>query len=258
METENVFSGREDPFAVPLGQEPLLIPYLLISSLASPIGLGIQPGARVSFFGANISVDGESVNDGETLTLVIGGHQLATSSGNFQSWDVSGGVSVGGSTSATPLTVSGNGSVSENAQAPPPPPDDQSTTDIAQRLMRAVVDLLRHGMIYYYYALADIPETGPGSGEYGPINHMFPLTPIALHKGWIEGKERIITAIHGTYVSVPPKPNVRPRVHCFDIWGRPITVPVIVLPLMTTQGAAWYVEVRIKDWAEIAIIEYEP
>lgn len=257
METKYVFSGREDPFAVPLGQEPVLIPYLLRSSLASPIGLGIQPGARVSFFGSSISVDGESINNGETLTLVTGVHTLAASSGNFQSWNVSGWVSVGGSTPTTLLTISGNGSVSENSQAPPPPADDPSTTDIAQRIMRAVVVYLRHGMIYYHYGLTEIPETGPGSGEYGPINHMFPLTPIALQKGWIEGKERIIAAVHGTYVSVPPKPNVRPRVHCFDIWGRPITVPVRVSPLQTERGPAWEVEVRIKDWAEIAVIEYD-
>ena len=257
METEFLFSGREDPFAVPLGQEPILIEYLLRSSLASPIALGIESGARVSFFGSGISVDNESITDGETLTLVIGGHTLATSSGNFQSWNVSGAVAVVGTTSNTPLTVNGNGCVSENFPAPPPPPDDQSTTDIAQRVMRAVMDCLRHGMVYYHYGLTQIPEIGPGSGEYGPINHMFPLTPIALHKGWIEGEERIITAIHGTYLSVPPRPHARPRVHCFDIWGRPITVPVSVSALHTARGPASEVEIQIKDWAEFAVIEYD-
>jgi hypothetical protein len=262
IETENVFSGKNDPFAIPLGEEPVLNPYLLISSLASPIGLGINPGARVSFFGSDITIDGVSVNNGETLTLVIGDHNLATTSGNFQSWNVSQpvagkGVAVGGSTPKTTLTVTGNGSVSENAPAPPAPPDDLSTTDIAQRVMRAVVDLLRHGMVYYYYGLRDIAATGPGSGEYGPINHMFPLTPIALHKGWIEGKERTITVIHGTYLSVPPWPNARPRVHCFDIWGRPITAPVKVSAVQTPRGPAWEVDVHIKDWAEFAIIDYE-
>jgi hypothetical protein len=257
METENLFSGNSDPFAVPLGQEPVLIPYFLRSSLATPIGLGINPGARISFFGLGMTVDNVSVNNGETLTLVLGVHQLATTSGAFQSWNVSGGVALGGSTPATTLTVSGNGSVSENSPAPQPPPDDPSTTDTAQRVMRAVIDYLRHGMIYYYYGLTEIPETGTGSGEYGPINHMFPLTPVALHAGWIEGKERIITAIHGTYVSVPPAPNVQPRVHCFDIWGRPITVPVAVSPFQTERGSAWQVEVGIKDWAEFAVIEYD-
>jgi hypothetical protein len=258
METEYVFSGKKDPFAVPLGQEPVLIPYLLTSSLASPIGLGINPGARVSFFGSNMSVDGESVDNGETLTLIIGDHTLATSSANFQSWNVSGGVAVGGSTSTTGLTVSGYGSVSENSPAPPPPqPGDPSTTDTAQRVMRAVVDLLRHGMVYYHYGLRDIPDTGTGSGEYGPINHMFPLTPIALHKGWIAGKERTITAIAGTYVSAPARPLAPPRVYCFDVWGRPISVPVTISTTLTERGPGWQVKVPIKDWAEIAVIEYD-
>jgi hypothetical protein len=264
METENVFSGKSDPFAVPLGHEPVLIPYLLISNLASPIGLGINPAARVSFFGSNISVDYVSVNNGETLTLVQGVHQLGTTSGNFQTWNVSpavpgkGGVVVGSSAPQTTLTVTGNGSVSENSPAPAPPPDDPSTIDIAQRIMRAVVDLLRHGMVYYHYGLRDIPPPGsPGTGDYGPINHLFPLTPVALHKGWIEGKERIITVIHGTYLSLPPRPNTRPRVHCFDIWGRPISAPFSISAVQTPQGPAWEVELQIKDWAEFGIVEYD-
>ncbi|MDW8368432.1 MAG: hypothetical protein RMK49_21515, partial [Abditibacteriales bacterium] len=73
-------------------------------------------------------------------------------------------------------------------------PDKQDT---ARRIMKAVITYLRHGMVYYHYAIGDIPETGEGSGAYGPINHMFPLTPIALHEGWIEGAERIITAVSG-------------------------------------------------------------
>jgi hypothetical protein len=44
---------------------------------------------------------------------------------------------------------------------------------------------------------------------------------------------------------------------CFDIWGRPITVPVRVSASETTQGPAWQVEVQIKDWAEFASIEYD-
>ena len=132
--------------------------------------------------------------------------------------------------------------------------------DKAQRMMRAVVYYLRHGMVFYYFQLTDIL---PGMGEYGPINHMFPLTPVALHEGWIEGEERIITAVYrkpdGTprkFVVVPANPNVVPRVLCFDIRGRPITVAVKITPLWTIRGRAWEVEVPIQDWAEIAVIEY--
>jgi hypothetical protein len=38
-------------------------------------------------------------------------------------------------------------------------------------------------MVYYHYGLTQIPETGPGSGEYGPINYMFPLTFAKLIRG---------------------------------------------------------------------------
>jgi hypothetical protein len=134
--------------------------------------------------------------------------------------------------------------------------------------MRAVVDYLRHGIVYYHYGItggqeitggktADIPETGTGSGEYGPINHMFPLTPIALHEGWIEGKERIVTALGSrTYLSVPPQPHLPPQVSCFDIHGRPIAVPVTIVPVQVNHVPAWQVGVQITDWTQIAVIEY--
>jgi hypothetical protein len=177
METSSYFTG--DSWYVPLGQPPEWMVDFLISSLATPIGLGLAA----------------------------------------------------------------------DSSDPHPP---------AVRLMNGVMRLLRHGMVYYYYLTnADIPL---GVGEYGPINHMFPLTPVALHAGWIEGKERIITVIGSQkYVSFPPAPNVRPVVYCFDIWGHPISVPVIIsqFPVPSTQGPAWEVEVKIEDWAQFAIIAYD-
>ena len=65
----------------------------------------------------------------------------------------------------------------------------------------------------------EIPEAGPGSGEYGPINHMFPITPVELHEGWILGKERIITA--RSLEALWEKPS-KPVVHLFDITGREV------------------------------------
>jgi hypothetical protein len=139
------------------------------------------------------------------------------------------------------------------------PPTVEPTPNSAERLKKGVMRLLRHGMVCYYYPpLRDIsPET---DGEYGPINLMFPLTPIALHEGWIEGKERIITAISGTYWSLPPAPNMRPRVSCFDIRGRSISVPVKVTgpsPFGIKKELAWKVQVPIKDWEEFAVIHYD-
>jgi hypothetical protein len=114
--------------------------------------------------------------------------------------------------------------------------------------MKAVVAYLRHATLYYHYAIEDVPETGDGSGEYGPINRMFPITPVALHKGWIEGKERILTAISGDYLW---KGASAPHVHRFDLEGREIPSSFTIQQI----DNGWRVEVRIKDWAEIIVIE---
>jgi hypothetical protein len=120
--------------------------------------------------------------------------------------------------------------------------------DTARRVMKAIVTYLRHGVLYYHYAIKDIPETGPGSGEYGPINHMFPITPMALHEGWIEGRERIITCVSGAFVW--PARN-KPAVRMFDLDGREKSHNFTP----TRSGKGWKVDVKLKDWAEIAVIE---
>ena len=119
----------------------------------------------------------------------------------------------------------------------------------AEILMRAVITYLRHAILYYHYG-TNISETGPGSGEYGPINHMFPITPIELGKGFIIGKERIITAVSlDRRWDKPGEPVVR----FFDMTGR------------ETDGSGRYdirtrngerrVILQLKDWAEIAVVE---
>lgn len=120
--------------------------------------------------------------------------------------------------------------------------------DTARRIMKAILTYLRHGMVYYHYAVEDIPESGPGSGEYGPINHMFPITPIALHEGWIEGKERTITCVSGTYVW---RHTSKPIVHLFDLNGREKPHNT----RLTRFNNGWKVQIKLRDWAEIAVIE---
>ena len=120
--------------------------------------------------------------------------------------------------------------------------------DTARRVMKAVVTYLRHGVLYYHYSIKDIPETGPGSGAYGPINHMFPITPIELREGSIVGKERIITCVSGAFAW--PAAD-RPAVHLFDLDGRETTHTFAV----TRSRKGWKVDVQLKDWAEIAVIE---
>ncbi|NOX55928.1 MAG: LamG domain-containing protein [Planctomycetes bacterium] len=120
--------------------------------------------------------------------------------------------------------------------------------DIAKTVMKAVITYLRHGMVYYHYAIGDIPETGVGSGEYGPINHMFPITPLELHKGWILGKERIITCVSGEYDWDSPR---RPVVHLFDLRGRPVDHDFRIVQVRH----GWQVRIELQDWAQIAVIE---
>ncbi len=120
--------------------------------------------------------------------------------------------------------------------------------DTARRMMKAVATYLRHGTLFYHYYLEDIPELGPGSGEYGPVNHTFPITPLELHKGWVLGKERILTCVSGKYDWKHPD---KPKVYRFDLDGReaPTAFPVT----RTIEG--WQIDVKIKDWAEIVVVE---
>jgi hypothetical protein len=117
---------------------------------------------------------------------------------------------------------------------------------VAKRLMKSVIAYLRHGLLYYHYVLPDIP---PGQGEYGPINHMYPITPVALHEGWIDGKERTITAVSGNYEWLRQTP---PKVHRFDLMGDELSPTGFTI---SKTGKGWLVEVKISDWAEIVVIE---
>ncbi|MBU0608352.1 MAG: LamG domain-containing protein [Armatimonadetes bacterium] len=120
--------------------------------------------------------------------------------------------------------------------------------DTAQRLMKALVTYLRHGMVYYHYFLEDIPQEGPGSGEYGPVNHSFPITPVELGEGFIRGRERIIACVSGTYRWEQSR---RPRVLCFDMDGRPTSTT----PTLKQDGKTWLVTLKLQDWAQIAVVE---
>ena len=123
----------------------------------------------------------------------------------------------------------------------------QNPKEYASVIMKMVMGYLRHGALYYHYG-TEIPETGPGGGEYGALNHMYPITPVRLGKGFVEGKERIVTAVSGSYEwSNARKPNVL----VFDIRGYPVKAQASLE--RTVDG--WTVELKIKDWAEIAVVE---
>jgi len=117
----------------------------------------------------------------------------------------------------------------------------------AECITKGVITALRNGVLYYYYT-STIPGSGPGAGEYGPCNHMFPFTPVELHEGWLVGEERTITCLSGTYRRHGP---AEPEVLLFDRKGRerPEHFPA------RRDGDGWAVAVTLSDWNEIAVIQ---
>lgn len=117
----------------------------------------------------------------------------------------------------------------------------------AEALNRTVIAHLRFGLLYYYY-LAAVPAEGDDGGEYGPINHMFPFTPVELHEGWVLGAERLLTCRSGAY-RVPW--TREPKVLQFDRRGRDKPAAATV----RRDGDGWLVTIRLEDWREIAVVE---
>ena len=126
---------------------------------------------------------------------------------------------------------------------------EHALRNYAKFVMKCVITHLRHGLLYYYYG-TEIPETGPGSGEYGPINHMFPITPVELHEGWILGREKIVTA---RSLDLVWEKDGRPEVHLFDIRGRQIPAGDHVT--VGGEGGRWSLRLNIEDWEQIAVVE---
>jgi hypothetical protein len=121
--------------------------------------------------------------------------------------------------------------------------------EVADKEMARVRGFLRYGVLYYhYYTPTLFPKQGEGSGEYGPINHMFPITPVRLGKGFIVGKERIITTVSHDFIW---KGGRKPRVFLFDKVGKDKHHDII--PQRTDQG--WQVVVRLDDWHDVAVVE---
>jgi hypothetical protein len=117
----------------------------------------------------------------------------------------------------------------------------------AEIFTRSVIANLQYGLLYYYYT-AHLPETGEGSGDYGPVNHMFPFTPVGLHRGWVLGRERLITCLSGEYRWPYPTP---PRCYLFDRTGREKKQAFRI----RQDKESCRVAVTLEDWHEIAVLE---
>jgi hypothetical protein len=118
----------------------------------------------------------------------------------------------------------------------------------AEIIQKWVITCLKSGTVYYYYTY-DIPKKGPGAGDYGIINHMFPFTPVELHSGWLVGKERILTAKSGDFFWNHP---TRPIVLAFDSKGYSVKPKSLKI---TKKGNGWKVILGIEDWQQTAVIK---
>ena len=134
-------------------------------------------------------------------------------------------------------------------------PDKQHVKKNYSRLItKAVITYLRHGALYYHYCSdyhyypPPVSEGVPHVADFGPVNHMFPITPVELHEGWIVGEERIITALSGTYTWKHPE---KPKVFVFDSVGRPTEAET----KMRRAGDGWSVTINLEDWENVAVIE---
>ena len=123
----------------------------------------------------------------------------------------------------------------------------EGASNYAKVIMKAVISYLRHGILYCHYETM-IPEAGEGSGEYGPINHMFPITPVRIGEGFVEGEERSVTCVSRSFDWPGKDP---PKVLLFDITGRAKAHKMKPV----RAGAGWRVDVAIADWQEIAVVE---
>ncbi|MBE6358735.1 MAG: hypothetical protein E7057_05740 [Lentisphaerae bacterium] len=121
----------------------------------------------------------------------------------------------------------------------------------ASRLMARVRAYLRYGCLYVHTSMRNsFPETGEKGGSYAAINHMFPITPVELHRGWVKGKERIVSCV--SYKTEWDKEDT-PKVLRFDAVGRPVEVNGAAR--ITGTPGKWNIEVKINDWKEFVIIE---
>ena len=117
-------------------------------------------------------------------------------------------------------------------------------------LMKGLITYLRHGQVYYHHTLREGPREGEGSREFGPMKHMFPITPVELGEGFIIAKERILTAVSMDRLWTKPS---TPVVYLFDMNGR--SVETDDRCTIKREGEQWRVALNLHDWAEVAVVE---
>lgn len=130
----------------------------------------------------------------------------------------------------------------------------------AEFFTRCVAAHLRFGQLYYHY-MTEFPSMpiaegdeatapDPRAGEFGPVNQMFPFTPVELHEGWILGEERMITCVSGEFPW--RRDDRRPKVTVFDRRGVAVPEPDVHI---AWRGGKYSIRVKLDDWREVAVAE---
>ena len=121
----------------------------------------------------------------------------------------------------------------------------------APLVMSRVRSYLRYGCLYVHTSMRNsFPEDGPTGGSYDAINHMYPITPLELHRGWVKGRERIVSCV--SYSTTWDRQE-KPVALRFDAVGREI--PVDGAAAISGKPGAWKIDVKIDDWKEFLILE---
>lgn len=122
--------------------------------------------------------------------------------------------------------------------------------EYSRKVMATAITYLRHGLLYYYYGNYGVQSSQIESypGEYGAINHMFPITPTYIGKGFVVGKERIVTSVSGKFLWNMDR---KPTVLCFDIVNHPKRASFSLQKV----ALGWQLELELNDWKEICIVE---
>lgn len=120
---------------------------------------------------------------------------------------------------------------------------DHLTEYSQQDAYATMLAALDYGSVYHWYNDMTVTPTHPTL-----TSHMFPITPMELHRGYIIGEERIVTKVSGKYGWGDASNH---EVHVYSERGE--EVPDFAAPFTTEDGKTW-TELRIgEDWSAIIV-----
>ncbi len=119
----------------------------------------------------------------------------------------------------------------------------ERTEEDAYKIMLGALD---YGCLYVWYF--DLPPQMAIPTHYHLTHYMYPITPVEIHKGYVIGKERIITKVSGLFGW---NDNSAHEVHVFDDNGR--EVKKFSAPTILRNGKT-YTELRLAEDYSAAII----